>query len=382
MHWLIEAMQAGLENIDTQELMVEAARHVATEDVDRADRPGRRMSPTLLTMDCRLARLKRFRGHEAQPGQKWGATRQGRHSAGSNLAFFRGGYGEGMAVTALSRASRGYQVPTLVDGRRSQAHRGGLGLYPFDILGASPWMVFEAQTWTDKGLADVGHPVNWLAYPDLVMSTAAGIELVQMKCPSVYAFDRYKREGAESIRSRYGGQASVEMHVGRLMGLPIMRNHVLVFAFEGSVPSSDEARSGQEMRGIVETIEWDDGIPVFCERLAEEVIEDDLAANRGEWPVAYPHGTRWPCDYCTWPRASDGELAACEENEKWEGSRTPSTPAASSSATPGPSPSSPSSPTPSPQAPPPSPAPTTPEGSSAPRPLPSLVPPAHLRPSR
>ncbi len=316
-HWLIDALQEGLESIEHSELVRLAMLH--------ANAPGewapRKVRPSLIAEECRLARIKKFRGHDPQPGVPGnGAMKGGRPSAGTAIHFYRGYVAEGMAVTALNRVSRSYQT---LDELRSADGRGGgatqvthqgLGRYPFDVLGCSPWMLFEHRQPSES----MGHgwiDIPYQAHPDMVIATDQGIELVQVKCPSMWAFQRYQKDGGASIRKRYEPQAIAEMAIGRLMGLPIQRNHILVFALEGALPGSDAAKDGQEILSEVVTVEWEDGHDRFVEAIAEEILEDDARAGRGEWPVAYPLGTRWPCDYCLYPRA---EMTSCEENERWE----------------------------------------------------------------
>lgn len=284
-HWLVDQLQLGLQLVDQPDLIRGAAEHCLLEDPYRDSRPARRISPTLLSEECRLARIKRYRKHDPQPGWKWRATKQGRPSASSNMHTLRGTFAEGMAVTAL-RAT---------------------GL---EILGVSPTCVYEAQE----------DAINWLAYPDVVVLREGRPELIQMKCPSVHAITRYKRDGAASLERRYGPQATAEMHIGRLMGMPVERNHIFVFAFEGTLPGSEEAKAGQELHALCHTIEWQPGMDVFCRRIAEEILEDDAEAERGVWPEAYAadNWAKWPCSYCNYPRINDGQQFTCEEHSAWE----------------------------------------------------------------
>jgi len=353
-HWLEAALQDGLRAVDSNELIERAARHQLLVDIYRDERAARRVSPSLIAEECRLKRIKRYRRHQPRPGWNWGAAKGGRPSAGSALHFARGYFGEGLIVAALSAVCQTYQTP---DGLQQ-----GSGAHQFDILGVSPWAVFECEA--------VG--ASFLAYPDMIILTQdGGPELIQIKTPSVFAFDRYRRDGGASIRKRYGPQTAAEMYIGRRLGMPFERNHVLCFTWEGFTPGSDEARAGKEIRAIVETVAWEDGMDRFVESIAEEILEDDAAAERGAWPIAYPLGTRWPCDYCNYARTSDSDNPGCEENEKWEPRLLRSMAATPDGSSAPPRPMTSPSPLP-PSASPVSPAPTPPAGSSAlPPPLPS-----------
>jgi hypothetical protein len=325
LHWLEAALQAGLENIDNGELVRLAALHNLVEDTHRQSRTAKRISPSLLAEECMLAQVKRYRKHSPQPGWSWGAVKQGVPSASSNLHFLRGFFGEGMMVAALNKVARTWQAPFYGETPGQALHsetEEGLGLFPFDVLGCSPWAVFEATT-TSHVMKEVepgryeATQVNYLAYPDVIMTTDMGVELVQMKCPSVFAFDRYAKDGGASLRKRYEPQAITEMYVGRLLGLPIARNHILAFTWEGWRPGMEH--QGQEIRTIVETVEWSDDMAVYIETLSEQVQAADEAADQGEWPVPYPEGTNWPCSYCNYARVAMYEgQTTCEENHKWE----------------------------------------------------------------
>jgi len=297
-HWLIDQLQDGLRAVDQPDLVRAAAEHCLLEDPYRDQRAQRRISPTLIAEECRLARLKRYRRHDPQPGWKWRSVKQGQPSASSAMHTLRGTFAEGMAVAALQ----------------------GAGM---QILGVSPTCVFEFEEEFEAELPSgeaYTAVVPWLAYPDVLFLHEGRPELIQMKCPSVHAITRYKRDGSASLERRYGPQATAEMHVGRLLGIPIERNHILCFAFEATLPGSDEAKAGQELHAVCHTIEWQEGMDTFCRRIVEEILEDDARANQGEWPAAYAadNWNKWPCSYCNYPRINQGEQHACEEVSAWE----------------------------------------------------------------
>ncbi len=374
-HWLEEALQEGLETLDGPELLKQAIAHVQLEDTQREQRAAKRISPTLISEECSLAAVKRYRHHSPQPGWEWRSVKRGRPSASSNMHTFRGTIAEGMVIAALRAVSQGE----------------GTGRYPFQILGVSPTCVFEHESWSETQFQDpvTGWwgplQVNYLAYPDILMLVEGQPELVQLKCPSVHAIARYKRDGPATVHKRYGPQAIAEMVIGRWMGIPISVNHVLLYAFEGTLPSSEENKSGRELLTALYSEFWEEGMERFVQMSAERIVELDQEASRGTWPRAYPVGTTWPCDYCNYARVEDGSgLITCEENERWETQRStsspampPALPAASSSTTAPPT----AAPAPMLSSPPQLPAPSSPVVSLAPlRQIPE--PPAHLQPRR
>jgi hypothetical protein len=318
-HWLIEALEQGLRDTPTDQLQEAAGRHLLAKDEFRTEGGGehKRISPTLMASECRLQRLKRYRGHGPLPGVTARNYRQGQPSATSSMHFLRGYLNEGMAAAALSSVG---------------------AEYGFEVLGVSPVMKFECTV--RLGQAE-GWPVaSFLAYPDMVIVHDGEIELVQLKCPSVFAVQRYRRNGGTDLRRRYEPQAIAEMFCGIQIGLPIVRNHILASSFEGFLPSSEEARSGLEVNAVVETVEWDpSGMEQWVLSVAQEILEDDRNADRGQWVPAYPAETadKWPCSYCGHVRVPmNGATATCEENHLWElepnpaPSLNPSSPPASS----------------------------------------------------
>jgi len=317
-HWLTDVLEQGLREVPTETLQDMAARHVLSKDFTRVEADGRvkRISPTLLSNECRLARLKRYRGHASQPGETRRNMRQGRPSASSSIHFIRGYFGEGMVTAALKACAETY-VDFVGDGTEQVTRAGqGLGtLWPaYDVLGVSPTMKFECQV----------QGANYLAYPDVVLLREGEMELAQLKCPSVFAINRYRNDTTD-LRRRYEPQAIAEMFIGRQMGLPIVRNHILAYSFEGFVPGSAEAKGGLEVNVVVETVEWREDMEQWVLSQAEEILEDDRNADAGRWVPGYPqeNANKWPCSYCSHPRVpSDTGMVGCEENEKWE---TPST---------------------------------------------------------
>lgn len=313
-HWLVESLEEGLRRATSDQLQEAAAAHLTAKDETRTEGGGRnkRISPTLLSSECRLQVLKRYRGHTPQPGVKpIRNERQGRSDAGSAMNFLRGFLGEGMVVAALRAAFE-------------EGPKDWTMFQSVEIMGVSPVLKFEYEG-----------DAPYLAYPDVALIVDGQVELVQLKCPSVFAVQRYKRDGPQHVRRRYGPQAIGEMFIGRRMGLPIVRNHVLVYSFEGFLPQSEEAKSGYAVNALVETVDWEDGMERWVLSRTEEILEDDRAADQGVWVPAYPadNANKWPCSYCSHSRiAFEPGMTPCEENEKWEPKSPPPPPPTPSSA--------------------------------------------------
>src|SRR5712675_878613 len=106
--WPERAFELALNTIDNDVLVKAAGQHVQPE----GEWTDGKIRPSLLSIDCDLQTVKRFRGHPPQPNAPWMAARQGRPSAGSNLAFARGFLGEGMVVAGLKLVADylGYEV--------------------------------------------------------------------------------------------------------------------------------------------------------------------------------------------------------------------------------------------------------------------------------
>src|SRR5256885_1217029 len=94
---LVDQLEAGLAALSFNELVRRSAAHMAREGEWKAGV----LRPSLLAMECRLARVKTFLGHAPQPGVDFDHARRGEPDASSNLVMSRGAWLEGVAVTAL-----------------------------------------------------------------------------------------------------------------------------------------------------------------------------------------------------------------------------------------------------------------------------------------
>ena len=289
-HWLKEAFYAGLRAVDTSDLLKGIADHVSQEGEWI---PGV-VSPSLCANPCRLARLKIFLGDDSQPGQKFVAVRAGRSDHITQLNFTRGFVGEGLVVTAL----RG-----VLDENR--------------ILGCAPTLLFgwdyrgddwRLQSWNSKGMAFRGHP-------DLMVWSPSGdIDLVQIKFPSLAKIQRIERMGEQEALSSYRAQMMTEMYIGRKMGFPISRNHLMVVSWDAVV-----GMNGPHCE--IFSLPWDESMASVPEQIALEIVDDyDYAYTQGLWPAPMPaqDWDKFPCSYCRYPRLASFELIGCEEQQEWE----------------------------------------------------------------
>jgi hypothetical protein len=279
--WVKSAFENALLVVDNGELVRAAGEHVMAE----GEWTERKIRPSLMAVECQLQRAKKFRGHLPQPGARWLSARQGRPSANSNITFARGFLAEGLVVAAL------------------KAYAEMLGEY--EVIGCAPTFMAEADP-------------DWQAHPDLVVLHDGELENIQIKCPSVFAFNRYERGDDSSIRSRYTPQVVSEMHILRLMGLEIQRSHLFMLTWEGWPPGTEGA---EEVRCLDVPIPWQEGMDVWAEKLAEDIRADDRNADQGIFPspLARDKWNKWPCSYCMYARiAQHDHQVTCEEHERWE----------------------------------------------------------------
>lgn len=289
MHYLKEAFYDGLKVLDTDEVLQAIATHITL--------PGEWekgvVSPSLVATECRLARLKKFIGDDPQPGLKRLAVRAGVADAVTQLNFTRGFCMEGAIVACLKAA-----------------------LGPSRIMGHAPTLLFKwrykgddflLSNWQQKGIAFAGHPDM------LVWSEDVELELVQIKTPSIYKLERIQKMGAEDALVTYRAQMATEMYIGRRMGYPINRSHLLLASWEGTPKITDP-------HCRVVTMEWEESMATIPEEIGRQLIQDyDSAYTMDRWPQAYPVH-KWgsfPCSYCQYSRLADFSTIGCEEQGEW-----------------------------------------------------------------
>ncbi len=294
-HWIKDAVVAGLERIDIDELLQKTADHVTT----KGEWETGVISPSLSSVQCRLQRVKRFIGHGYQPGKTRMAVKQGMPDAISNINFLRGFLMEGVLVACL----------------KDQLGDGVIGTAPGLVFGWTPDEDAAHEILEDNG----GMPspkLRFAGHPDVMVADPGDGRpaLIQIKCPSVYKLDRVQRQGDEDALSTYRSQLVTEMYIGRMMGIPIERNYLLLAAWENSAKMT-------EPRLIVVECEWEEGMETIPELVAYETLWDaDRALGAHRWPKALPEH-QWdtfPCSYCSYPRLGDFDLVPCDQSEEWE----------------------------------------------------------------
>lgn len=281
--WVEAAFESALTVIDNGVLVRAAGMHVQPE----GEWTTGKVRPSLLGGECDLQTVKQYRGHGPQPGANWMASRNGRPDANSNLVFARGFLGEGLVVAALKEYS--YLIGD------------------YEILGCAPELVFSA---TDtKGVEYEGHP-------DLMTLRNGEIELIQVKTPSVWAFERAEKQGALNALTKYKAQVVAEMYLGRKMGIDIVRSYLFMMTWEGW------QRGKTGVRVMVVPMDWDESMVEYVETEGRRIKLLDTLARTGKFPDPANREdeySKWPCSYCRYARTSlyDGQVI-CTENEKWE----------------------------------------------------------------
>lgn len=290
-HYLKDAFFDGLNLIDTDEMLSCVAEHTTL----KGEWLHGVVSPSLTANECRLARLKIFLGDDPQPGFKRMAVRAGQPDSITQLNFLRGFMMEGVVVTALKQA-----------------------LGSNYIMGHAPTLVFK---WRYKGddiqLSMWGQGMTFMGHPDMMIWNQAQVpelELVQIKAPSIFKFERAQRLGDQDVLKSYRAQMATEMYIGRRMGYPIRRSHLMMVSWEGSVKIDNP-------HCRVTTMEWDESLATIPEQVARELIEDyDRAYTLGQWPEPFPEhrADTWPCSYCKFGRLPNRTGPSCTEQWAWD----------------------------------------------------------------
>jgi hypothetical protein len=277
MHWIENAITEGLALTEQKIRLQKTAEHLLAQS--SGVWTAGRIRPSLIADPCPLSQVKKFLGHTAQPGFSWGATRNGRPNGGTALNFDRGFFAEAMIVTAIEDSGR------------------------CKIIGRSPGTVFSCAP-------------DYEAHPDVVIENEEKeIELIQIKCPSIFMFSRiYQNRGAS--RGRYYDQLMTEMYVGRAMGIPIVRTNLVLFTLEAKVPGITQEHG---LNMLTEVFEWTSDGDAIVETKAQAIRDNVAAAKAGTWPLAYPLSKQldYPCSYCTYARAPEKGIVGCEDNDKW-----------------------------------------------------------------
>lgn len=289
-HWLKQAFYNGLKILDTDEILEAIASHVTL----KGEWEDGVISPSLAATECPLARLKRFCGDDAQPGFKRLAVRSGEPDAITQLNFLRGFCMEGAIVASLRAA---------IGDSRIMGHAPSL-LFRWQYKGDD----FLLSNWKGSGMVFSGHPdmMVWSEEPEL--------ELVQIKSPSIHKLERVQRLGKEEALKSYRAQMATELYIGRRLGYPLQRSHLLMVSWEGTPKISDP-------HCMIATMEWDESLAQIPEEIGRQTIRDyDRAYTVGQWPEPYPvhRADTFPCSYCKYSRGGSVSGAACHEQWAWD----------------------------------------------------------------
>lgn len=304
-HWLKEAFYDGLRRLDVKEIVAQAVDHLSEEGTWETGV----ISPSLVSAKCRLQRLKRFLGHQAQPGMEGMGIRQGVVDATTMINFTRGFFYEAVVVPAL-RAALGdaYIIgcaPTLV-ARWVYGSSDG-----FEMPAADDPLL---RMWTDGQGNTTGLP--FAGHPDLLIQEPRSGELanVQIKCPSFFKLERMQRFGDADVIDTYGAQMATEMYILRRMGYPVMRSYLFAGAWELTGKSPQPSVH-------VATMPWEPAMRQVPEEIAREIVLDaDAARNTDMWPEAEKEAAwdAFPCSYCQYSRLGNFEIIGCTEQQEWE----------------------------------------------------------------
>lgn len=298
-HWIADAIERGLEELDVDEVLAETAKHVTT----KGEWEKGVVSPSLISTTCQLARLKKFLGHPPIPGKPTHiAGRAGRPDAISGINMMRGFFAEGMLVVALKQGA------------------------PNRVIAHAPLF---APRYVDEytGAVHTGHP------DVLVVGEEGEPELIQMKCPSVFKLDRVDRFGDEDALKNYRTQMIDEMFISRnaqtiangnervisTEQLQVVRNNLVLFTWEHTPKLSHP-------RIKVVELPWEEDMVTIPLAAADELEQDAARAlAMGIWPEPYPEHQwdTWPCSYCQYSRLGDyidpkNILPKCDDHAAWE----------------------------------------------------------------
>jgi hypothetical protein len=280
-HWLEDGIIEGLSGMDVEEALQAQAKHFG----EKGEWQKGVISPSLVSVSCRLQRVKRFLGQTPVPfAEPRMAMRAGRPDAISLLNMVRGFDAEGLLLEALRR------------------------VYPEHVLATAP----------SYEISFFDHETGWrfAGHPDVLMRLTkdqAGLGFVQIKSVTGFKMDRILRKGDSDALDTYLPQMSTELYIARRAGLEVVENNLVLLSWEGT-PKSSKPR----IKAI--TLPWEDSLATIPEVAAEEIHDDAARALMfNQWPQALPATSWdvWPCSYCRFARLGDFEVPACDDHEKW-----------------------------------------------------------------
>jgi len=313
-HFLEQALLDGLRELDVPELLKLQIQHNSAE----GEWETGVVSPSLVGLECRLARLKKFLGHDPQPGLKHMGVRQGFPDPNSKINMLRGFNFEGIAVAALKHVlgtTVAGHAPTLLFRWRYQGDDPLLSMWVRMTKARGSYNPDGSRAdELENGMVFAGHPDVMVLDPDHDNELA----LVQIKCPRISKCERIKRMGPKEALENYRAQMVTEMYIGRKMGWPISRSYLLVGTMEGNFTG---AKHGADPYLDVIELPWHDSMRTIPEEVARQLVQDaDAARISGEIPAPYKESAwdSYPCSYCNFSRLGNFETIGCTEHEQWE----------------------------------------------------------------
>jgi len=315
-HFLKQALLDGLRALDVPELLKLQIEHNSVE----GEWETGVVSPSLVGLDCRLARLKKFLGHDPQPGFKHMGVRQGFPDPNSKINMLRGFNFEGIAVAALKHELGSALIgcaPSLLFRWRYQGDDPLLSMWVRRVKVKARGSYNPDGSRADElenGMVFAGHPDVMVLDPDHDNEIA----LVQVKCPRISKCERIKRMGPSEALQNYRAQMVTEMYIGRKMGWPIGRSYLLVGTMEGNFTG---AKHGSDPYHDVIELPWSESMRTIPEEIARQLVQDsDTARISGEIPTPYKQSAwdSYPCSYCNYSRLGNFETIGCDEHQQWE----------------------------------------------------------------
>ena len=268
---LVEALRSMSADV----LRVKSAEHMLRSG---AWDPGV-IRPSMIAQSCLLAAAHRYYGHAGRPNWSGAPLRRGDPNAVTTLNFLRGYALEAVVVSALR--SRPGMVPMAISPDLVEAELDGIRL--------------EAHP--DLVLAEAGAPAS------------KGLQLIQIKCPSVFAF-----EHNSELSDTYRAQVEAEMTICHLAGYQVTMGHVMSVSWEGF------GRGPNGIRIRCHHVAWDEEI---CARTVDTIRElhQAMQAPAAIKPLPIGLANVFPCSYCQFsrePRPEDCVPGCAQEVWEWK----------------------------------------------------------------
>ena len=268
-----ELLLDALRSMPADELRVKAAQHM--------ERPGQwdpgLIRPSMIAQSCMLAAAHQYYGHTGRPNWTGAPLRRGRPNAVTSLNFLRGYALEAVVVSAL--LSRQELVQIVVSPEPVEAELAGIRL--------------EAHP--DLVVIDTGAPGS------------KGLQLIQIKSPSVFAF-----EHNDELSDTYRAQVEAEMTICHLAGYPVTTGHVLSVSWEGF----GRGRDGIRIR--CHHVAWDEDVHRRTASTIRE-LHDAMGKPHAIKPLPLGLARTFPCSYCQFSRVprEDGVPGCAQEVWEW-----------------------------------------------------------------